>query len=86
MVQESLVRAGLRCFRDVTHIAGTEEWRSAITQAIRGSHVYLALLSADDRDYLAEEDGAIEADCVFCGNHYRFTSDELLSEEERLPS
>lgn len=47
---------------------------------------HLVLLSADDRDYLAEEDGAIEADCVFCGNHYRFTSDELLPEEERLPS
>ena len=23
------------------------------------------------------QDGAIEADCVFCGNHYRFTSREL---------
>ncbi len=38
---------------------------------------HLVLLSAEDRDYLAEEDGAIEADCVFCGNHYRFTSREL---------
>src|SRR5258708_311957 len=47
---------------------------------------HLVLLSADDRDYLAEEDGAIEADCVFCGNHYRFTSDELIPEEEQLPT
>ena len=47
---------------------------------------HLVLLSADDRDYLAEEDGAIEADCVFCGNHYRFTREELVADEERLPS
>lgn len=38
---------------------------------------HLILLSADDRDYLREEDGAIDADCVFCGEHYRFTPDEL---------
>lgn len=38
---------------------------------------HLVLLSADDRDYLREEDGAIDADCVFCGQHYRFTPDEL---------
>jgi molecular chaperone Hsp33 len=47
---------------------------------------HLVLLSADDRDYLAEEDGTIEADCVFCGNHYRFTGAELAPEESRLPS
>jgi molecular chaperone Hsp33 len=49
-------------------------------------HQHLVLLSAQDRDYLAEEDGAIEADCVFCGNHYRFTPEELVADEERLPS
>jgi molecular chaperone Hsp33 len=49
-------------------------------------HQHLVLLSAADRDYLAEEDGAIEADCVFCGNHYRFTPEELVPDEERLPS
>lgn len=38
---------------------------------------HLILLSADDRDYLREEDGAIDADCVFCGAHYRFTREEL---------
>ena len=38
---------------------------------------HLILLSADDRDYLREQDGAIDADCVFCGEHYRFTPDEL---------
>lgn len=38
---------------------------------------HLVLLSAEDRDYLREEDGAIDADCVFCGEHYRFTPDEL---------
>jgi molecular chaperone Hsp33 len=37
----------------------------------------LVFLSDDDRQYLAEEDGAIEADCVFCGNHYRFTAEEV---------
>ena len=40
---------------------------------------HLILLSAEDRDYLREEDGAIDADCVFCGEHYRFTPDELQS-------
>lgn len=40
---------------------------------------HLILLSADDRDYLREEDGAIGADCVFCGEHYRFTVEELQS-------
>jgi molecular chaperone Hsp33 len=39
---------------------------------------HLVVLSADDRDSLMEEDGTIGADCVFCGNHYRFTPDELL--------
>lgn len=38
---------------------------------------HLILLSAEDRDYLREEDGAIDADCVFCGEHYRFTPDDL---------
>jgi len=38
---------------------------------------HLVLLSAEDRDYLREEDGAIDADCVFCGEHYRFTPDDL---------
>jgi molecular chaperone Hsp33 len=47
---------------------------------------HLVLLPADDRDYLAEEDGAIEADCVFCGNRYRFTPEELVPEESRPPS
>jgi molecular chaperone Hsp33 len=40
---------------------------------------HLILLSAEDRDYLREEDGAIDADCVFCGEHYRFSPDELQS-------
>jgi molecular chaperone Hsp33 len=47
---------------------------------------HLVMLSAEDRDYLAEEDGAIEADCVFCGNHYRFRRDDLAPEDGRLPS
>jgi len=38
---------------------------------------HLVLLTPDDRDYLREEDGSIGADCVFCGEHYRFTPDEL---------
>ena len=40
---------------------------------------HLILLSTADRDYLREEDGAIDADCVFCGEHYRFTEEELQS-------
>jgi molecular chaperone Hsp33 len=40
---------------------------------------HLVLLSAEDRDYLREEDGTIDADCVFCGEHYRFTPEELQS-------
>lgn len=50
---------------------------------------HLVLLSADDRDYLSEEDGTIEADCVFCGSHYRFTRAELApsgAEDLGLPS
>jgi molecular chaperone Hsp33 len=43
---------------------------------------HLATLSAEDRDYLAEEDGVIAADCVFCGNHYRFRPEELVAEGE----
>jgi molecular chaperone Hsp33 len=42
---------------------------------------HLVLLPDDDREYLAEEDGAIEADCVFCGKHYRFTPEELRPED-----
>jgi molecular chaperone Hsp33 len=41
---------------------------------------HLVLLSAADRDPLREADGAIEADCVFCGARYRFTPDELVPE------
>lgn len=40
---------------------------------------HLILLSASDRDYLREGDGTIDADCVFCGEHYRFTPEELQS-------
>ena len=40
---------------------------------------HLVLLSAEDRDYLREADGTIDADCVFCGEHYRFTPEELQS-------
>ncbi len=38
---------------------------------------HLALLPADDRDYLRADDGAIEADCAFCGSRYRFTPEDL---------
>lgn len=37
---------------------------------------HLILLPAEDRDYL-EKDGTIDADCVFCGERYRFTPEEL---------
>ena len=40
---------------------------------------HLILLSSEDRDYLREEDGTIDADCVFCGEHYRFAPEELQS-------
>lgn len=38
---------------------------------------HLFLLPAADRDYLRAEDGAIEADCAFCGVRYRFAPEEL---------
>ena len=38
---------------------------------------HLALLPADDRDYLRADDGAIEADCAFCGTRHRFTPEDL---------
>lgn len=40
---------------------------------------HLTLLPAEDRDYLREDDGSIGADCAFCGSHYRFTPEELVS-------
>jgi molecular chaperone Hsp33 len=38
---------------------------------------HLTLLPADDRDYLRADDGAIEADCSFCGARYRFAPEDL---------
>jgi molecular chaperone Hsp33 len=38
---------------------------------------HLVLLSAEDRDYLREEDGSIKADCAFCATQYLFTPEEL---------
>jgi molecular chaperone Hsp33 len=40
---------------------------------------HLTLLPAEDRDYLRADDGAIEADCTFCGARYRFSPEELQS-------
>lgn len=39
---------------------------------------HLALLPAEDRDYLREEDGTIKADCAFCATQYLFTPEELV--------
>ena len=39
---------------------------------------HLVLLPAEDRDYLREDDGSIQADCAFCGIQYRFTPEELV--------
>jgi molecular chaperone Hsp33 len=38
---------------------------------------HLSLLPAGDRDYLRADDGAIEADCAFCGSRYRFAPEDL---------
>jgi len=38
---------------------------------------HLALLPADDRNHLLDEDGTVAADCVFCGERYLYTADEL---------
>src|SRR3954465_7608576 len=38
---------------------------------------HLTLLPAEDRDYLKADDGAIEADCAFCGTRYRYPPEEL---------
>jgi molecular chaperone Hsp33 len=40
---------------------------------------HLVLLSTEDREYLREDDGTIQADCAFCGTRYRFTPEELQS-------
>jgi molecular chaperone Hsp33 len=40
---------------------------------------HLILLSDEDRDYLRTDDGSIDADCAFCGTHYRFMPDELTA-------
>jgi molecular chaperone Hsp33 len=39
---------------------------------------HLILLSAEDRDYLRDDAGSIEADCAFCGSRYRFMPEELV--------
>ena len=39
---------------------------------------HLVLLTDEDRDYLRREDGTIDADCVFCGEHYVYTPEELV--------
>jgi molecular chaperone Hsp33 len=39
---------------------------------------HLILLSTEDRDYLRDDAGAIEADCAFCGSRYRFTPEDLV--------
>ena len=39
---------------------------------------HLILLSTEDRDYLRDDEGAIEADCAFCGSRYRFTPEDLV--------
>ncbi|HEX4959910.1 MAG TPA: Hsp33 family molecular chaperone HslO [Thermoanaerobaculia bacterium] len=39
---------------------------------------HLVLLTAEDRDYLRREDGTIDADCVFCGEHYVYLPEELV--------
>lgn len=39
---------------------------------------HLVMLTEEDREYLRREDGTIDADCVFCGTHYLFTSQDLV--------
>jgi hypothetical protein len=46
-IQVALEQAGLQCYRDVTNIPGSDEWRGAISAAIAESHVFLALISTD---------------------------------------
>jgi hypothetical protein len=46
-IQAALEQAGVRCYRDVTDIADSDEWRAAISAAISESHVFLALISKD---------------------------------------
>jgi molecular chaperone Hsp33 len=38
---------------------------------------HLVMLSTEDREYLRQDDGTVQADCAFCGTRYRFTPDEL---------
>lgn len=38
---------------------------------------HLEMMSEDDLDYLREETGDLEAECVFCGNLYRFDATEM---------
>jgi molecular chaperone Hsp33 len=38
---------------------------------------HLVLLSAEDREYLRQDDGIVQADCAFCGTRYRFRPEEL---------
>lgn len=56
-IQAYLQDAGLSCFRDATNIAGSEEWLSVITTAIRDSHVYLSIVSRNSlaSDYVGRE-------------------------------
>lgn len=50
-------------------------------------HVHLARISPEDRAELRAGDDVLEAACVFCGNRYRFTDDDLAGAgESPLPS
>lgn len=39
---------------------------------------HLASLTVEDRDALQEADGSLEAECVFCGERYRYEPAELV--------
>ncbi|MGE5233118.1 MAG: Hsp33 family molecular chaperone HslO [Acidobacteriota bacterium] len=38
---------------------------------------HMALLAPEDREHLRREDGSIEAECVFCGEVYRFAASDI---------
>ncbi len=56
-IQKCLTNAEISCFRDATHIVGSDEWVKVITAAIEECHVYLAILSQNSvaSKYVAKE-------------------------------
>lgn len=79
-IQQYLTREGFDCYRDVTNIAGSEEWVKAITQAIRDCHVYVTLVSRN-----SVESDQVGLELTFGKKHKKPFVPVFLSRDFLLP-